>query len=209
MTGGRHVSDGPAARVFAARAHLAEPLSRATKLRVIATVHAFVLLLTGFEVGVRVVPPDAMQVWAVDPVSGHTLAVASVTEGRSVAHLYALINSMHSESAFGKTCSGGLPGPVTFDVVFIRWSLPVEDATQIAAGCGWEVSQGGIPSFCTDTAGQTQAILSELRSLLPAVPSPWPTVAQAPTLSARAALRARLAMPPQKVVLGSQQAVVV
>jgi hypothetical protein len=155
-----------------AAAYPIEPLPRATKLRVIAAVLVFVLLLTGFEVGVRVVLPDSMQVRAVDPVSGQTLAVAKVTDGRIVAHLYALINSMHSESGGGKTCSGGLPGPVTVDVVFIRWSLPIEDAIQIAAGCGWEVSQGGIPSLLTDPTGQTQGLEPELRALLPSLPSP-------------------------------------
>ena len=164
------MSDRSAEDMSAAVASPVVPLSRATKLRTLAAVFALVLVLIGVEVGVRVVPPDAMQVRAVAPESGQTIAMANVTDGRIVAHLYTLINSMHAESAFGVSCSGGLPGPVLFDVVFIRWSLPVEDATQIPAGCGWEVSQGGIPSVLTDPTGQTQGLEPELRSLLPPLP---------------------------------------
>jgi hypothetical protein len=170
------MTDGPAEYLSAAAAYSIEPLSRATKLRVIAAVLAFVLVLTGFEVGVRVVPPDAMQVWAFAAASGHTLARASVTDARTSADLYALVNSTPTVpwTANYSGCPPPSPDAVTFDVVFIRWSLPIEDATLPGIdGCGlWSVSQGGIPSTRTDSNGQTQAILSELRSLLPAFTSP-------------------------------------
>jgi len=148
-------------------------LRRRAWLRTLAVTLAVLLVLTGVEVGVRMLPPDAVQVRASDAVTGQTLATATVNDKGTVADLYARINSLPAVS-LTSNCSPELryPGAVTFELDFMRWGLPIEAATLLGYGCGWEVSQGAIPSLHDDPNGHTQAILSELHTLLPGVRSP-------------------------------------
>ena len=148
------------------------PPRRRALLRTAAVTLAILLVFTGLEVGVRVVAPDAMQVTASSAASGRTLATATTADGRTVADLYDRINSLPTVNLSSNCSPGPRPGAMTFELVFMRWGLPIEDATLPGYGCGWEVSQGGIPSSREDPNGQTQAIVSELHTLLPAFTSP-------------------------------------
>jgi hypothetical protein len=151
-------------------------LRRRARLRILAVTLVVLLVLTGLEVGIRVLPPDAVQVRASTAASEQTLAMARVTDNGTVADLYARINSLPTEQPLHPVSCTTPPnqavGAVTFEVVFMRWGLPIEDATLPGIGCGlWGVSQGGLPSV-RDPNGQTQAILSELHTLLPAFTAP-------------------------------------
>jgi hypothetical protein len=142
-------------------------------LRTLAVTLAVLLVLTGVQVGVRVLPPDAVQVTASAAASGQTLARATVNDKGTVADWYARINSLPAIDLLYK-CSGSPPVPhaVTVKLDFLRWGLPIEVATLAGNSCAWDVSQGVIPSARDDPTGQTSAILFEVRTLLPTVP--WP-----------------------------------
>jgi hypothetical protein len=142
-------------------------------LRATAVTLAIVLMLTSVEVGVRVLPPDAVQVRASDAASGQTLATATVTEAGTVSDWYARISGLPAISLL-YTCSGGPPirGAVTVELDFLRWGVPIEAATLPGYRCAWDVSQGAIPSARDDPTGLSQAILSEVRTLLHTVT--WP-----------------------------------
>lgn len=147
-------------------------LRRRALQRVAVSTLTILLVLTGFEVGVHMVAADAMQVTASAAASGQTLATATVTNRHTIADLYTYINSLPSDSLFSNCSALPSPGAVTFEVLFMRWGLPVEDATLPGIGCGlWDVSQGGLPSV-RDPDSQTQAILTELRTLRPAFTPP-------------------------------------
>ncbi len=122
------------------------------------------LLLVGFEVGVRHVSPDAVQISQSSVATGHTLASREITDARTVADFYARINSLRVVPP-GATFHCPLFDPKTvtqYAVRFARWGLPVEVATLTQFGClFWYTSSGGVPGVFIhlDPDGRTQPIL--------------------------------------------------
>jgi hypothetical protein len=123
-----------------------------------------VLLLVGFEVGIRHVSPDAVQISQSSAATGHTLASREITDARNVADFYARINSLPVAPP-GATFHCPLFDPKTvtqYTVRFTRWGLPVEVATLTQFGClYWYISSGGVPGVFIhlDPDGRTQPIL--------------------------------------------------
>jgi hypothetical protein len=109
-----------------------------------------VLLLVGFEVGIRHVPPDGVQVTTTSSESGRTLSTQEITNARTVAEFYARLNSLPLDQRFvdPKTCPlRYLPTLENYTVRFTRWGLPVVVATWDSLQCipTWEFSSGGLP----------------------------------------------------------------
>lgn len=139
-------------------------------VRVALAVAAVLVLLVGFEVSIRLVPPDAVLVSA-SSSSGRTLATREIADARTVSDLYAGINDLPGAGLSADyNCVEPAPNALAISFRFTRWGLPVEGATLPGDGCGsWSVTRGGIPDSRYDPNGQTRAILSEaqLPVLLP------------------------------------------
>ena len=127
--------------------------------------HAFLILLVGFEIGIRQVSPDAVQVRAYTVDGGPPFAVRTITDVRVVADLYTRINNLPTVwySAFD-SCPAYQSNSVYYQVDFTRWGVLIEGAALVEKGCSvWDVVRGGIPVAHNDPDGQTQIILSEAR----------------------------------------------
>jgi hypothetical protein len=133
------------------------------RTRVILGIAAVLLLLLGFEVGLRRVPPDAVEVSTAFAVQGHYFGTRAITHARTVADLYARINDLPPADVFAvNRCWPRSPETLMFSFRFTRWGLPIETATLVAQGCSvWAVFRGFLPEAHKDPTGQTQAILSE------------------------------------------------
>ncbi|HEX9413891.1 MAG TPA: hypothetical protein VF916_10350 [Ktedonobacterales bacterium] len=108
------------------------------------------LLLVDFEVGIRHVPPDGVQVITTSAESGRTLSTQEITNARTVADFYARLNSLPLDQRFvdPNTCPlRYLPTLESYTVRFTRWGLPVVVATWDSLQCIpiWEFSSGGLP----------------------------------------------------------------
>jgi hypothetical protein len=142
-------------------------------LLVALAVAATAIGVAGFEVGVRLIPPDAAQVSVTAAADGHVLATREVRGAGAVADLYARINGLPSADPFPVYhCALAGPDAVTFGIRFTRWGLPVEVAVLRGNGCrAWRLSRGGIPDTRNDPQGQTRAIISEIQPL--SCPPAW------------------------------------
>lgn len=141
--------------------------------RFLLAVPAVLLLLVGFEVGIRLVTPDTVQVTVSVAGGGRMLATREIADALTVADLYTQINGLPSVG-LSPVYHCGLPGPdpVAFGFRYTRWGLPVEVATLPDPGCaGWWISRGGLSDGHDDPNGETRAILSEVQPL--ACPQAW------------------------------------
>jgi hypothetical protein len=105
---------------------------------------AAALLFIGFEVGIRYVPPDAIQVSEFSVASGHLLRTREITDSHLVADFHDRLNSLPSATGTFH-CPLYDPKTVTrYTVRFTRWRLPVEVATVTQFGCQfWSLGSGG------------------------------------------------------------------
>ncbi len=135
---------------------------------ILSAIGAGVLLLVGtFEAGIRLVPPDTVQVtehaWAMysiyewAPPEGPCPRCLRATDwvtlpiqgraGVSVADLVARVNDLPTQPwPPARSCIAS-PERGTYTITFTRWGLPVETATTYAQdSCSrWWLSRGGIP----------------------------------------------------------------
>lgn len=128
---------------------------------------ALLILLAGFEIGIRQVSPDAVQASAYTVDGGPPFATRHITDARSVADLYTRINNLPTVwySAIDR-CPTPQSNTVYYHVYFTRSGVLIEAAALVEKGCSvWDVVRGGIPVAHNDPDGQTQVILSE--ALLP------------------------------------------
>jgi hypothetical protein len=123
-------------------------------------ISAIVVVPIGFEVGIRLVPPDAVRVTASSVADGHMLVTHEITDPRIVADLYDRINSLPLIPE-GAIIHCGLPGPMSYDFSFTRRGVVIEDAAPGDCTPVWSVSRGGIVSGRWDLKGQTVGILAE------------------------------------------------
>jgi hypothetical protein len=72
----------------------ARPRRRSWARRLILAGVALLILLTGFEIGIRQVAPDAVQVSAYTVDNGVPFATRHITDARIVADLYTRINAL-------------------------------------------------------------------------------------------------------------------
>jgi hypothetical protein len=131
---------------------------------------ALLILLAGFEVGIRQVSPDAVQARVCSVNGCPPVATRTITDARTVADLYSRINGLPTVwySAFDQC-----PAPqsnfaqsnfVIYQIDFMRWGILIEGVALFGKGCSvWDVVRGGIPVAHNDPDGQTQVILSEAR----------------------------------------------
>ena len=123
------------------------------------------ILLAGFEIGIRQVLPDAVQASAYTVDGGPPFATRTITDARTVADLYTRINDLPTVSylAFYQ-CPEPNSNTVYYHIDFMRWGILIEGAALLEKGCSvWDVVRGGIPVAHNDPEGQTQVILSEAR----------------------------------------------
>ena len=124
---------------------------------------ALLMLLVGFEIGIRQVTPDAVQVSAYTVDGGPPFVTHEITDARTVADLYTRINSLPPVwySAINR-CPAPNSGTVYYHFNFTRSGVPIELDALPEKGCSvWDVLRGGIPVAHNDPEGQTQLILSE------------------------------------------------
>ena len=128
-----------------------------------------VLLFTGFEVGIRHVPPDAVQVSVSSVETGRLLGSREITDARTVADDYDQISDLpvSFEAEFGTYhCNQyDVHTLKTYTFRFTRWGLPVKVAT-VENICGlpllWLISSGGLPGeWSPHFDGRMQPILSQ------------------------------------------------
>lgn len=131
--------------------------------RVILVIAAVLIILVGFEVALRRVPPDAVQVSTAFAAQGNYVPRREITDARTVADLYARINDLPPDSLFAvDSCPQPGPDTLMYSFRFTRWGLPVEVATLVEKNCSvWSLVRGGLPEVHNDPTGQTQVILSE------------------------------------------------
>ena len=70
------------------------PVWRIRARRRILADAALLVLLVGFEIGIRQVSPDAVQVGIASEAQGHVFATREITDARTVADLFARINGL-------------------------------------------------------------------------------------------------------------------
>jgi len=131
----------------------------------LAQVLALLILLSGFEIGIRQVSPDAVQVSAYTVDGGPPFATHDITDARIVADLYSRINDLPIVwySSFDQ-CPEPDSNTVYYHVDFTRSGILIEGAALLEKGYSvWDVVRGGIPVAHNDPDGQTQVILSEAR----------------------------------------------
>ncbi len=142
---------------------LARPRRRSRARRLILAGVALVILLASFEIGIRQVSPDAVQVSAYTVDGGPPFATHDITDARIVADLYTRINDLPIVwySAINR-CPAPQSNTVYYHVDFTRAGVLIEGAALVEKGCSvWDVVRGGIPVAHNDPNGQTQVILSE------------------------------------------------
>lgn len=144
---------------------LARPRRRSRARRLILAGLTLLILLAGFEIGIRQIAPDGAQVRAYTVDGGHPFAVRTITDARVVADLYNRINNLPTVwySAINR-CPAYQSNSVYvyYQVDFTRWGVLIEGAALVEKGCSvWDVVRGGIPVAHNDPDGQTQVILSE------------------------------------------------
>lgn len=126
---------------------------------------AFLILLAGFEIGIRQVSPDAVQVSAYTVDGGPPFATHDITDAHIVADLYTRINNLPIVwySAIDR-CPAPHGDTVYYHFDFTRLGILIDGAALVEKGCSvWDVVRGGIPIAHNDPDGQTQVILSEAR----------------------------------------------
>src|SRR5260221_3123222 len=135
--------------------------------RIILGIAAVLILFVGFELGLRRVSPDAVQVSSAFAAQGHYVDLREITDARTVADLYARINNLPPADVFAvNRCWPRSPETLTYSFRFTRSGLPIETATLVAQGCSmWAVFRGAFPEAHDDLTGQTQVILSEAQVL--------------------------------------------
>ncbi len=124
---------------------------------------ALLMLLVGFEIGIRQVNPGAVRVSAYTVDGGPPFVTHEITDARTVADLYTRINSLPPVwySAINR-CPAPNSGTVYYHFNFTRSGVPIELDALPEKGCSvWDVLRGGIPVAHNDPEGQTQLILSE------------------------------------------------
>ncbi len=146
------------------------PVRRIRARQLILAGAALFILLVGFEVGIRQVSPDAVQVSTATAAQGYYFATREITDAHTVADLYTRINGLPSARPFAilfPPCPTPSPDTLMYSFRFTRWGLPVEVATLVEQGCSvWEFIRGGIPGARNDPTGrQTQVILDEAQPL--------------------------------------------
>ncbi len=149
----------------------ARPVRRIRARRLILAGAVLLILLVGFEIGIRQVSPDAVQVSTATTAQGDYFATRAITDARIVADLFARVNGLPSAGLgailFPPCRLPPRPDALMYSFRFTRGSLPVEVATLVEQGCSvWEFIRGGIPGARNDPTGrQTQAILDEAQPL--------------------------------------------
>lgn len=143
----------------------ARPRGRSRARRVILAGVAFLILLAGFEIGIRQVSPDFVQVSAYTVDGGPAFFTRNITDARTIADLYSRINNL---PVVGYSAADRCPAPqsntVYYHIDFIRAGVLIEGAALLQPRCSvWDVVRGGIPIAHDDPNGQTQVILSEAR----------------------------------------------
>ncbi|HEX9068102.1 MAG TPA: hypothetical protein VF807_04980 [Ktedonobacterales bacterium] len=121
------------------------------------------ILLAGFEIGIRQVSPDAVQVSLYIRDIRIPFATRDITDARTVADLYTRINNFPTVwySAINR-CPAPQSNTVLYHFDFTRSGVLIEAAGLVEKGCSvWDVVRGGIPIAHNDPDGQTQVILSE------------------------------------------------
>jgi hypothetical protein len=142
---------------------LPSPRLRFRARRLILAGAIIVILLAGFEVGIRQVAPDAVQARAYTVDNGLPFATRDITDARTVADLYTRINDLPAVwySAINR-CPAPHANTVFYQIDFTRSGVLIEGAALVEKGCSvWDVVRGGIPVAHNDPDGQTQVILSE------------------------------------------------
>jgi hypothetical protein len=130
------------------------------------------ILPASFEVGIRQVPPDAVQARVCNVNTCSLVASSIITDAHTVADLYRRINGLPTvwysaidqcpslQSDFAQSHY------VSYQFDFTRSGVLIEGAALVEKGCSvWDVVRGGIPVAHNDPGGQTQVILSEARLL--------------------------------------------
>jgi hypothetical protein len=139
------------------------PLLRFRARQLILAGAIVLILLAGFEVGIRQIAPDAAQVRAYTVDGGPPFATRDITDARTVADLYTRINALPIVwySAFYR-CPEPDSNTVYYQFDFTRLGILIDGAALVEKGCSvWDVVRGGIPVAHNDSDGQTQVILSE------------------------------------------------
>ena len=142
---------------------LARPRRRSRARRLILAGVALLILLAGFEIGIRQVSPDDVHVSAYTVDGGPPFFTRHITDARTIADLYTRINNLPivGYSAFYR-CPAPQSNTVYYHVDFMRAGVLIEGAALVEKGCSvWDVVRGGIPVAHNDPNGQTQVILSE------------------------------------------------
>ena len=142
---------------------LARPRRRSRARRLILAGVAILILLASFEIGIRQVRPDAVQVTAYTVDQGDAFYSRYITDARTVADLYTRINNL---PIVGYSAVDRCPAPqsntVYYHIDFMRAGILIEGAALVQKGCSvWDVVRGGIPIAHSDPNGQTPVILSE------------------------------------------------
>jgi hypothetical protein len=141
----------------------ASPRLRFRARRLILAGAIVLILLAGFEVGIRQVSPDAVQARAYTVDNGLPFATRDITDARTVADLYTPINDLPAVwySAINR-CLAPHANAVFYQIDFTRSGVLIEGVALVEAGCSvWDVVRGGIPVAHNAPDGQTAVILSE------------------------------------------------
>jgi hypothetical protein len=128
------------------------------------------LLFVGFEVGIRHVPPDAVQVSVSYVESGRIYFSREITDARTVADGYARANALRAPSfaELNGTYTCALYDPHTveqYTLRFTRWGLPVMVATDVnRCGSFWHTSSGFPGSWfpSVDSTGGMRTFLIQI-----------------------------------------------
>jgi len=141
----------------------ARPRRRSRARRLILAGVALLILLVGFEIGIRQVSPDAVQASAYTVDGGNAFATRHITDARIVADLYTRINNLPSVGYYAfYRCPEPNSNTVYYHVDFTRFGILIEGTALVEKGCSvWDVVRGGIPVAHNAPDGQTQVILSE------------------------------------------------
>jgi hypothetical protein len=138
---------------------------------------ALLILLAGFEIGIRQVSPDAMQVRVCNRNGCPPVATRTITDAPTVADLYSRINGLPTVSYSAvDQCPKPKSNTVYYQFDFTRLGVLIEGAALVEKGCSvWDVVRGGIDVAHNDPDGQTQVILSEALTTI-ASPAPGSSV---------------------------------
>jgi hypothetical protein len=132
-----------------------------------------VMLFSGFEVGIRHVPPDAVQVSLSYIESGRVLLSRDITDAPTVAGAYAVAINLPAPDDLERSavfhCNLNDPGTLTqYTIRFTRQGmtiLVVTRANVCGASWGWTLASGGLPGdFRSD---HREAMIDYVMSVLP------------------------------------------